>query len=69
MMLAVYPKQLGTLGRARLTETPAVLPPFGNDSLHHLRAFDPFGMARRIEMVGESGRGDEEERHVLSNGP
>jgi hypothetical protein len=49
------------LGLAHFAATPAEL---GRDDLHHVVPFDPFGMSRRREMIRESLRCKQRQRHI-----
>jgi hypothetical protein len=50
----VDPRYLVFGGSARLDNGTATLPELGGNHLHHFRAFDAFGVAGRVQMIGKS---------------
>ncbi len=48
---------------ARVHDSPTARPPAARHDLHHLRPLDALGMPRRREVIGETSRMDQDQRH------
>ena len=53
-IFTIDPRYLVFGGGARFDNDAATLPELGGNHLHHFRAFDAFGVAGRVQMIGKS---------------